>query len=362
MNKDFYTNKKVIIEFLAVEYFMTDIATTNILDWLIGKVGYSVFDSVINVSMYPIDLYKYFDIPNQDVTVYKEGNVEIHGKKITGSVSQGDTGIVGIEIDDSSRSVLGFDFNLNLPEYDFTYFNPYSKYYLHLPFYGFLELSAQEIIGFRISCWYSIDFDNGKCVISLKKYVNGEHITFMEVNTEIGIRIPLTKVDTTSAYDAVLKTITTAGAGILSGSVNAMSSSKMGDVISQSGAGATESFFKHEVSAQNQALNHKIGTMANTISAATSASPSVVRGEYGGAYLSTIVPNAFDCYIIKETMNYYEPENYAHTVGKPLMQTKVLNTLTGYTVVEGCHLENIDNATVDELSAIQSALMSGVIL
>ena len=57
-----------------------------------------------------------------------------------------------------------------------------------------------------------------------------------------------------------------------------------------------------------------------------------------------------------------QPLNYNKLYGRPLYETRTLSDLTGFTVVDSVHLENIAGATAIELKTIEAALNGGVIL
>ena len=56
-----------------------------------------------------------------------------------------------------------------------------------------------------------------------------------------------------------------------------------------------------------------------------------------------------------------EVNDYNFYFGRPLLQTKVLSTMQGYTEVGEIHLEDLGNATLTERQEIENLLKSGVI-
>lgn len=56
------------------------------------------------------------------------------------------------------------------------------------------------------------------------------------------------------------------------------------------------------------------------------------------------------------------PDNFASIVGKPLNAVRKLSDLHGFTSIAEMHIENIENATFDEIDEIEDILKSGVII
>lgn len=203
-----------------------------------------------------------------------------------------------------------------------------TKVSIFLPFIGFRELATTDVMGATISVVYNVDCLTGSCVAFIKHAERGVMYAF---NGSCIANVPLSGTNFSGAIQNAVSTVAS-GVGVLAGlasgaaPLTAMSASAM------------------LTSAANTALNAK---------------PVVQRsGNIGGAagLLSGKTP-----FVIIERPNYSVPDFVSNYEGRTCNKTATLGSLSGFTMVEKIHLDNID-ATAEELNEIDKLLKEGVIL
>lgn len=211
---------------------------------------------------------------------------------------------------------------------NFLDYSPYTKISCYLPYIGFINLPTEEIINKTISFWYAIDTFNG--VVTAYVWNDTNDYLILTTTGKMGIDINL---GGSNAYDRMRNNFFT-GVGVVGGSFSGYKSNGGMLGITQTG------------------INTGIEVMNNRVE-------RIEKGDIGEG-VNTLVGSQKVTIIIDRPN--VSSEEYKPFRGKPLMQTRVLNTLTGYTEVEDIHIENISIATKQELEEIENLLKSGVIL
>lgn len=265
------------------------------------------FDSIVKITSNPIDiimgLYMYPFIVSASQTKYiRAGNV------IT-DIKMGVPDSQIIEIDCGSVPVPSF-YGAYLD------FEPFSKCEIYLPYCGTFNLSMDDISGKEVNVKYRIDLLTGVCVAYV--IVNGT--VKYNFTGSCAINIPISSRSFENLYNSII--------GLVG---NMFSGSSVGLPSVGSVAGA--------VSAGKNQIQHG----------------GIASGNSG--YLGVQNP-----YFIFNIPRVAIPKGLNKYTGYPIFATYVLSDLKGYTEIEEIHLENMGQATKEEIDKIISLLKGGVIL
>ena len=203
-----------------------------------------------------------------------------------------------------------------------------TKISLFLPFIGFREIDARDVMGASIQVVYNIDILNGSCAAFVKHSSRGVIYAF---NGSCITNVPLTAANYSGAIQNAVSCVAS-GVGVLAGMATGAAPVTMASAASMLSAGA------------NTIMNSK---------------PQIQRsGNLGG---SAGMLTAKKPFVIIERPNYSVPDYYQNYEGRMCNKTARLGSLSGFTMVEAVHLDNI-NATTGEIAEIEALLKGGVIL
>ena len=199
---------------------------------------------------------------------------------------------------------------------------------IFLPFIGFREIDARDVMGASISVVYNIDILNGSCAAFIKHSTKGVIYAF---NGSCITNVPLTAANYSGAIQNAVSCVASA-AGVIAGAVSGAAPVTMASAASMLSAGA------------NTIMNSK---------------PQIQRsGNLGG---SAGMLTAKKPFIIIERPNYSVPDFYQKYEGRMCNKTAKLGNCSGFTMVDAVHLEGI-NATTGEIAEMEALLKGGVIL
>lgn len=252
-------------------------------------------------------------------------------------------GIVPISLSGTSSPVYlgGVDTQLSFPlvtneiyDFDMGYvhiekatgsyldYAPYTKISVYLPFIGFRELDADDVMDTYLTLKYRIDIATGACIARLSRMGT----TLYQFSGSCLKQLPITGTNWDNAITGAISTAVAIGSTVAT-------------------SGATAPVLAGAVaSASTQALTTKSSTQR-------SGSMSATSGLLGG-----IVP-----YIVRTTPIEVIPANQNKYIGYPSYTTQSLGSISGYNEIASIHLEGIP-ATGDELAEIETLLKGGVIL
>ena len=206
--------------------------------------------------------------------------------------------------------------------------DPYTKISIYLPFIGIRQLAADDVNGRMIHVVYHVDVLTGACAAFIEVEGRGVMYTY---NGSCITNIPLTSVNFSGAIQNAVSAVIS-GIGTMAGmATGAAPITAMG-------------------------ISGLMNSAANT---ALNAKPSVQRsGNLGGSagIMSIMTP-----YIIIERPDISVPYNVQHYAGQTCNMTCTLGNITGFTMCEYVHIENV-SATTEEISEIESLLKEGVFL
>lgn len=218
---------------------------------------------------------------------------------------------------------------------------PYTMYELFLPYYGWVTLSANQILNHRLIVYYTIKVEDGSANVYV--YDTTDNKTIFTSTCQLGIRIGLSttnneeisaskKANNLNLTLGLVSSVASIGIGAYTGNATAV----VGGVLS--GAKSITSFINNN----SMMFDRAQSTFGDSVSGMYSSQDVVVR--------KTIMkPKNYD-------------ENYAKLMGKPLNEYCKLNTLKGFTTVGNLHIENIASASRTEHDQLKALLEEGIIL
>lgn len=221
-------------------------------------------------------------------------------------------------------------------------YEPYSTYELWLPFHGWVKLNATLVVGKVLSVYYIIQPDSTKGTILVKNET--DNVVALEVPCDIGVEIA---VNTTNAQEiANRKNAAAVGLG---------TSAAIGVAASVLGMATMNPFLM--VGGVASVLGGVSNFAQQTADLRTEGKGSVNSGNEG-LYSDRIIKLK----ITRTPLAVDDLTKYAKYIGRPLQTNVKLNTLTGYTIVGGVHIENLPQATESEKTDIENKLRKGVII
>ena len=206
--------------------------------------------------------------------------------------------------------------------------DPYTKIQIYLPFIGYRQLSADDLIGGSIQVIYNVDLLTGACACFIEHDTRGVLYSY---NGSCITNVPLTSINFSGAIQNAVTAVGSAlgmAAGMATGAAPITAMSAIGLATS----------------AANTALNSK---------------PQVQRsGNLGG---SAGIMSILNPYIIIERPSLSVPSSVEHFVGQTSNITAYLGNCSGFTMCEYVHIDGV-SATSEEIVEIESLLKAGVIL
>lgn len=198
---------------------------------------------------------------------------------------------------------------------------PYTRVSLYLPFIGFVELNTNEVMNATLGVNYNIDFLTGECIAQVIIGKTGLTATAYVFNGNMGMQLPLTGSNYSRFYS-----------GIMSGAVSA------GLAVATGGSLAPIAI--------NGIVNTAMNSGGSVQHSGNISGNSGFLGEFRPYVIVTLpVPNMAD--------NYNEIEGFVAN------DNVMIGSRSGYVRVNEVHL-SIPNATIDEITEIESLLKSGV--
>lgn len=220
---------------------------------------------------------------------------------------------------------------------NFLDFNPYTKIEIHIPFCSPIELNPVDVYDKTISVYCIPDFNTGKGTI----YVENDDRILYITQVTISVDIPLGNTNAVENTRNQVNNWYNLASGVTQGLIGTTTGNPFGvtqglGLISSSLINSVNNNVIHYTS---KGVGSGVGNMYNPLNVY-----SVVR------YPKLVNTTPF------------QQVTYNHLYGRPLMEVKDLNTLSGYTEIEEIHLIGFDTALDTELQEIYQLLKEGVIL
>lgn len=223
-------------------------------------------------------------------------------------------------------------------------FSPYTKYEVYVPYYGYVELNAEDLSFSTIVVEYDVNYFTGEEIAKIVCYDfnNAKKRLLFSSAVELGTKIPL---NSTNSYEIekekdALK-ISTA-LGVVSSTMQiALGWASYNPMMMASGGMGLASTLGTALSKANQFY----------VSGKIDMSKAVFNN------FNPLLPHLKVTKLVKNNNN----DNFIKYYGKPLNEVHNLSTLHGFTKVVDIHLENV-SALDGEKSAIESLLKTGIII
>ena len=218
--------------------------------------------------------------------------------------------------------------SVKIPKKNGDFLDYQTKISIYLPYIGFRELSADDVMGASLQVVYNIDVLTGACAAFIKHSSRGVMYAY---NGSCITNVALSGANYSGAIQNAVSTVAS-GVGVLAGMASGAAPVTLMSATSMLS------------SAANTALNSK---------------PSIQRsGNLGGSAGILSVQKPF---IIIQRPNPSVPSYMQNYVGRVCNKTASLGACNGFTMVDYCHLDGI-SATPGEITEIETMLKSGVIL
>ena len=207
---------------------------------------------------------------------------------------------------------------IRIPEYygDCRDYSPYTTINLFLPFIGFRPIKVDDVMGSELSIKYFVDVYTGTCLACVSVNKGGVIQLTYNFDGNCSVMLPLTSGS---------------WANMTVGLATALTSMIVNPV-----AGALQ--------------------IPNAVHNGISMSSQGQLGCNAGA-MGRKKP-----YVVVTNTQAYDAVGYNELYGYPANILTKLSQLEGYTRVKEVHVENVNNATVDEKNEIERLLKSGVII
>lgn len=211
-------------------------------------------------------------------------------------------------------------------------YNPYTSIQLYLPYIGMVDLSPDDVMGRTIHVIYVCDALTGQiCVYVFVSTSTGESLLYTYTGN-LAVNVPITGANYGEVYKAAIQGTT----GLLAGIGASVATGGVGGAVA---LGSTLSSTTSDLISGNKMQYQHASSM------------NMTAGYLGVQF----------CYVVITRPIQSLAEDYNVFEGYPTNVTASLGDLSGYTVVESVHLENM-TATDEEKAEIESLLKAGVIL
>lgn len=207
---------------------------------------------------------------------------------------------------------------IRIPEYygDCRDYSPYTTINLFLPFIGFRPIKVDDVMGSELSIKYYVDVYTGACLACVSVNKGGIIQLTYNFDGNCSVMLPLTAGSwanmTVGLATALTSMIVNPVAGLL----------QLPNAV------------HNGISMSSQ------GQMGSNVGAMGRKKP----------------------YVVVTNTQAYDAVGYNELYGYPANILTKLSQLEGYTKVKEVHVENVNNATVDEKNEIERLLKSGVII
>lgn len=311
-------------------YYLTEGQLKNFMDWFwnrdidIGEL-FSQFISptygtlsqaIISLKYFPCGWARLATSLDTSSMVIGRYDSELSAQVLTGTPTPKNIGEIAIE--KYYKSFLDYE--------------PYTKIMLYLPYYGFMDLSANSVMGRTIKVTNAIDVKSGEMEYTI--YADDSIIQTCVCN--VSVDIPLTLSDGME----IMKSTIDRATSLMSTGYNLAVGASTGNALS--------------------VLNSVQGIYDSTTSN-PSGNNLVVKGNQNS---NTGVFQPQQMCLILDRPRMKRPSSYGLTVGYPLMRTYKLSNLTGYTKCINVKIKTFSNhfPTNEEYDEIVQLLEQGVIL
>lgn len=224
---------------------------------------------------------------------------------------------------------------------DFFDYDPYTKYELYIPYFGWCTLSPDQCLNHRIIVYYTMQFDDGSSNVYV--YDVTDNKLLFTSSCQLGIKLGLSS---TNNYE-ITKSKEANSLNLTIGLLSSMASIGIGALtynpIAVVGGvlGGAKSIANY-VNNNSMLFDKAVANYGSSASGMYSSQRTILRK-------TKLKPKNYD-------------ENYAKLYGKPLNKYMKIEDLNGFTILGEVHLENFGSATKQEKELLKNILETGIIL
>ena len=247
-------------------------------------------------------------------------------------------------------------FELNIitftPKFNnFLDYEPYSKYEIYIPYYGWLTLKSNDILNKQVHVIYKLQTDGSSGMV----FVTTDTKLLFSSEISIAVVFPIS----TTNKEIIDRQATSQLLNMIMSGVLGTASIGVGGGMALTGA---------KLGVQLMGLGMMSGGIQQALKGMTSGFSNLNElietgsGSVGSNKSSAWNPKKVRTRITSPQIAVDDLEKYAKYIGRPLQENYTLSELNGYTIVGGVHVENIGLATEEEKTEIEKTLRSGFIL
>lgn len=218
---------------------------------------------------------------------------------------------------------------------------PYTTYEIYIPYCGFVTVSGENIVDKHLKVFYLVNWEDGTANAYI--YNVTDNVIIYSTQCVLGVKVALSSSNALELANQKTALGLNTGINLIGSAMTIGGGIAAGNPLAV-GAGILKgtSTIGNAISGFNQMYDiGKVGI--------TSAVAGLSAGQRVVLRYTRSVPVGYD-------------DHYFALKGRPLNQYKKLSDLSGFTIVNDVHIENIPNATLTETNEIERLLTSGVIL
>lgn len=227
------------------------------------------------------------------------------------------------------------------PGHSFLDYSPYTTYEIYIPYSGFVSLSGENILGKELKVFYLVNWEDGTANAYI--YNVTDNTVLYSSQCVLGVKVSLSSSNALELSNQKTALSLNTGINLIGSALTVGGGLASGNILAV-GGGILKgtSTIGNAISSFNQMYDTgKVG-ITSPVAGLSSTQNVFLR-------ITKTKPVGYDGY-------------YFSLKGRPLNQYRKLSDLTGYTVVNDIHVENVPNATLTEMNEIERLLTNGVIL
>lgn len=364
-----------------LQEIMRQVYSTETLQDTNKNVYIEPSQQIISIKIFPFDFNRFYTLyPNDVITgrafIVGTKEFEIKENNLKQWFMSPRTGVFKVPF--GSVNITG-KYN------NFIDYSSYTTVNVYIPYVGVQAFDTALVMNKTLTFYAIVDCvdDNSKIEVYCNNVLINTYSTRFSIDVPIvqsntnnrSLLSPLVKSqNTTSRTKNALSNLLGIGGSLATAGISAYTGHALG--VAGGIVGAISSF-------SNLILDYKQDTTQTKIDEVKTNWVDTNWGTFGGSttdFLTTMKPlaiiqrpkpiywdyNVDDEGNVSDTTEYDENndylKNYAHTMGRPCSTNSLLKDLQGFTVVYGCHIENIKNATSNEQVAIDNLLKKGILI
>lgn len=230
------------------------------------------------------------------------------------------------------------DFTYEIENPTFLDYEPYTIYEIYVPYLSYVRVPSEAIINKRILVTYSINYQNG----SAQAFIISDNRVIYTASCQIGIQVGLSTTNALEVKNNEIINGINLGLNLTSGALSMGVGAMSGNPVAVAMGGIqTAKAIGNYISSDLTNYNHASGQINSATQGVFAPLEVYVR-------TSKVKPKSYN-------------NDFAKLYGKPLNEVHKLSELSGYTVINEIHLENIQ-AYENEKIELYDLLKNGIIL